>query len=225
MKQPTRLFTDEQKQRVNSTVAAAEAKTSAEIVPAVVSASGRYDRAEDLLGLWVALTVLAALFLLVPQGETDVGSWGVWRPWHKLVVLLVGTVLGFVLGAMLGTFLPGVRRLFTPRSQMRDEVAMRARQVFFNRTVHHTTAQTGVLIYLSLYERISVVLADKAALEALGEPALAELRNTLVQGLRSGDITAALCDTIAAAGEKLAPKLPRAHDDVNELPDALVLID
>ena len=35
----------------------------------------------------------------------------------------------------------------------------------------------------------------------------------------------AISQTIAAAGDRLGPVLPRAEDDVNELPDTLVSLD
>ena len=49
----TRLITDADRQRINAAIADAELHTSAEIVPVVASASGRYDRAEDIAGLWL----------------------------------------------------------------------------------------------------------------------------------------------------------------------------
>ena len=52
-----------------------------------------------------------------------------------------------------------------------------------------------------------------------------ELCSQLTKALRNGDITQALCETIQAAGEKLQSILPRAEDDVNELPDTLQTLD
>ena len=49
---PANDFSDEQRRAVAQAVAEAEGKTSAEIVPVVATASGRYDRAEDIVGLW-----------------------------------------------------------------------------------------------------------------------------------------------------------------------------
>ena len=51
------------------------------------------------------------------------------------------------------------------------------------------------------------------------------MRDRLVTGLRAGALTDAICAAVEAAGEKLGPVLPREDDDVNELPDALVLLD
>jgi uncharacterized membrane protein len=39
------------------------------------------------------------------------------------------------------------------------------------------------------------------------------------------DVITALCEMIAIAGKRLAPLLPRADNDVNEIPDALIVLD
>ncbi|MBW3543349.1 MAG: hypothetical protein KY476_24105, partial [Planctomycetes bacterium] len=67
--------------------------------------------------------------------------------------------------------------------------------------------------------------ADQTVAEKLGQPVLDELRDRLTADLRSGRLAAAFCDTIAAAGERLAAVLPRETGDVNELPDALVVLE
>jgi uncharacterized membrane protein len=51
-----------------------------------------------------------------------------------------------------------------------------------------------------------------------------DLSNEVSQ-LRRGSPTATFCATIASAGGRLAAVLPRASNDVNELSDALVLIE
>ena len=51
MQRASELFNDEQRATIDQAVADAESKTSAEIVPVVATASGRYDRAEDIVGM------------------------------------------------------------------------------------------------------------------------------------------------------------------------------
>ena len=77
---------------------------------------------------------------------------------------------------------------------------------------------------MSAEERLAAVLADRTVFERLGQGALDELRDRLIAGLKSGTAADALCEAIAAAGERLAAALPRQTDDVNELPDALVML-
>jgi len=225
MRPASKQFTEDDKQRINQAVGQAELKTSAEIVPVVATASGRYDRPEDVVGVWFGLAAMIAAWYLVPSGEGDSGSWGGSSSSVKLVALVAAVVVGFLAGATLATYVGWLRRLFTPRRQMRDEVAARAREVFFDGRVHHTAGATGVMMYISLYERMATILADQAVMEKLGADALEELRRDLLMRLGRSGPTEALCSVIEAAGERLGPVLPRAADDVNELPDGLVTID
>jgi len=59
----------------------------------------------------------------------------------------------------------------------------------------------------------------------LGQAALDGLCGELTAALCTGDMTAAICGTINSAGQRLGSVLPRAEDDVNELPDSLVTLD
>src|SRR5262249_10317544 len=117
------------------------------------------------------------------------------------------------------------RRLFTPQQQMGDEVTARAKQVFFDRSVRRTVAGTGVLIFVSLLERRAAILADESVVEKLGQAALDELCRQLTASLATMSTTTALCEVIAAAGKRLSSTVPRSAADVNELSDALVVLD
>jgi putative membrane protein len=225
MQRASQVFTPQDRERINQAVQHAERETSAEVVPVVASVSGRYDRPEDIVGLWLALAAIVVVWFVFPAARDEHGSWEAAWPHWKLLAMLAAVLLAFVAGAVMATYIGPLRRLFTPRSQMADEVAARARGVFYSQAVHHTAGQTGVLIYVSLYERMAAVLADQTVLDQLGQAALDELRDTLIAGLRGGEVTDAFCQTIKAAGQRLAPVLPRQADDVNELPDALVTID
>lgn len=224
MKQASQLFSDEQRKQIDRAVAEAEGKTSAEILPVVATSSGRYDRPEDIAGLWLAMIAVVAAMQL-PTAQIESGSWGGPAGWVRPLIVVAAGVVGFFAGAVIAARVGWLRRLFTPGQQMRDEVAARARAVFFDGRVHHTSGRTGLLVYVSLYERMAVILADQSVLEKLGQESLDALCGKLTQSLRQGNPTEAICRTIAAAGERLAPVLPRADDDINELPDALITLD
>ena len=217
-------LTDDDNKRINEAVAAAESKTSAEIVPVVAAVSGRYDRPEDIVGLWAAVLALAVTWCVLPE-HARAGDWGAMPAWAHLVLLALSVVVGFIVGAVIGAYVNPLRHLFTPSQQMRDEVLLRSRQVFFDSRVHHTAGRTGILIYVSLFERMAAVLADDAVVDKLGQATLDELRDQLTASLKSQSLADSICRTITAAAPKLAEALPRAEGDINELPDALVILD
>lgn len=219
------IFTAADRERVNQAVREAESATSAEILPVVARSSGRYDRAEDVVGLWFAVLALIAVWLIVPLPNVAPGDWAGIAPVWQLVALIAGMVAGFVVGAIIGERIDWLRRLFAPRSQMREEVEGRARQVFFDQRVHHTAGGSGVLLYVSLLEHMAAVVADQSVLDKLGQERIDEVCREFTQRLHDGTPTDALCDTSRSIGRMLAAVLPRAEDDVNELADALVVIE
>jgi len=225
MRRADDCFSAEDRQRVNRTVGQAEAKTSAEIVPVVVTASGRYDRAEDVVGLWCGTAAVIGAWFLVPATEEAPGTWGGIPPEVRLVAMVLALVFGFLIGATVASRAGWLRRLFTARAEMLDEVQARARSAFFDCRVHRTGGGTGLLVYVSLYERMATVIADDTVLDKLGNAALDDLCHGLTGDLRHGNLADALCLTITAAGDRLGAVLPRTSGDANELPDALVTMD
>jgi putative membrane protein len=225
MRQASKQFSNEQRGAVTQAVIAAEGKTSAEIVPVVATSSGRYDRPEDIVGLWLSMIGMIVAWWTLPHTSTESGSWGGLPEWARLVIVVASAVVGFVIGAVLASHVGWLRLLFTPKRQMHAEVAARARAVFFDSRVHHTTGNTGLLIYVSLYERLAAILADQSIVEKLGQDVLDDLCATLTGKLRDLHPADAIAQTIVLTGERLAPVLPRAKDDVNELSDALITLD
>lgn len=225
MQLASQAVTSDDRQKVCRAVADAESQTSAEIVPVVATTSGRYDRAEDVVGLWLSVISLVLVASLWPPAPHEAGAWGGLPAWAHLAVLAGSVVAGFILGVFIASRIGWLRRLFTPRALIQEEVQSRARHVFFDNRVHHTQGRGGLLIYVSLFEHQAVLLADAAIVDALGQPSLDALCQQLTATLRTGDLTTALCATITAAGQQLANILPAQETKINELPDALVILD
>jgi putative membrane protein len=219
------LFDIDQRTKIETSVAQAEARTSCEIVPVVASSSGRYDRAEDILGLWLATIVACSAWWFFPRVSYESGSWSGSTTALSLAGLIVAIIGAFLAGAYLGARIDWIRRLFTPQKLMQDEVSARARQVFFDQRIHHTRSESGILLYVSLLERTAVILGDQQVMDKLGQPFLDELCKILTDHLRHGDIADALCHVISEAGQRLSKPFPRLSDDINELQNTLILMD
>lgn len=223
MRLASECFTADQRHAITLAVRHAEALTSAEIVPVVATSSGRYDRAEDVAGVFLGLALLAGTWW--GFRGIDAPDWGASPARFELAAMVLAFLAGFVSGAAVAARWGTLGRLFTPRAQMEEEVAARARAVFFDQRVHHTKGSSGVLLFVSLHERAACVLGDEEVTERLGQPALDELCGLLVRGMRDGDPTEALSAAIREAGTQLARALPREGGDRNEIADALVTLD
>jgi putative membrane protein len=224
MKRASQLFTAEERARIEAAVREAELKTSAEIVPVVATASGRYDRAEDLVGLWCGILLMGLTWWFFPRAEAE----AMWTPWWlalELPALIAAMLIGFVVGAVIASRVQGLRYLFTPKSEMEAEVLGRARQAFYDQRVHRTAGGTGLLIFVSLYERTAAIVADDVVVEKLGQTALDALCGQLTSAMKSGHAADAFVTTITDTGERLGAVLPRDPRDVNELPNTLCIID
>jgi putative membrane protein len=206
------LLGAEARAAIERAVAEVEGKTSAEIVPVVARASANYSRAEDILGVWCGILGLLVLGLSHPDRQIDL--------FEGLVVFFVGLGLG---AGFLSRFAP-VKRLFTGRADREARVVEAASRLFFSQRIGRTAQRTGILLYVSLFERVAVVLGDGKTEEALGADGLARLRDRLVAGMKEGRPVEGFASAIREAGENLAIRLPRLPGDRNELPDRLVVL-
>ena len=224
MKKASSWFDSNQRDQILEAVQQAESNTTCEIVPVVASSSGRYDRAEDIVGLWLAIITAVVLWLLFPYQPSPNG-WDYIPAYVGVIALVLSTTVTFMIGALLASQVGWLRRLFTPRQQMIEETASRARQIFFDQRIHHTESGNGVMIYLSMFEHQAVVLSDEKALKALTQEQLNQICSTLTSKLKTETPTDALLAAIELTGQLLANAFPKTDDVQNELEDALVLID
>ena len=215
-----RFLNSEDSARLEQAVARAERSTAAEFVCAVATESGRYDRAESVVGLAVAVAALGLTHAILTRAPS-----GSWEPGSPVAVgwLALAVVAGWIAGSVLASYVHPLRRLFVGRHEIEEEVARSASHVFSVARLTSTRAHGGVLVYVSLFERRVVVLADSGAGTALGAGGIEALRDLAVARLRAGDRMGTFAATVAAAAERLAPVLPATADNPDELPDALVV--
>lgn len=226
MKAASKRFSDADRQAVAQAIREAESRTAAEIVPVVATASGRYDRAEDIVGLLVGLLTLAAGWLTCsavhPQPGWTAGS-GL-LPAAGLFPALFCVIGGFIAGSALASWFPRLRLPFVASREMEEEVGKAALSAFARSRVRKTAGATGVLLYVSLYERRVVVLPDDG-IEGVADGAWAGVRDLLIEGLRRGAATEGLTEAIRQCGDVLAAPCPRRDDDVDELTNELLFVD
>lgn len=182
-----------------------EGESAAEVVIAVRRRSHDYHGANAITGAVVAFAGLAMMLFSH-------------HPFSLPAILLDPFVVG-IAAAGLVELLPGVKRVLTTFARRRMFVSRAARSTFVERGVHGTQSRAGLLVYISWLEQQVVLVPDVALDRAIARDALANAEREMTRAMGAGGAA------VAALLEKLSPELakamPRRHDDVNELPDAI----
>jgi putative membrane protein len=198
------VLTEAQVREVTAAVAAAEKRTSGEIVPVILGRSDSYPAARWRFA--IAFAGLAAFALVMAEPELH----PIWYLWAQVPALALGYALGSV---------AGLQRAFLARAEMDEEVRQRALEAFHLHELRMTRERTSVLILISLLEHRVQILADSGISSKVPQEAWDQIVSRLVGRLRSGEMSAGLCAAITECGELLAREFPRGADDRNELPD------
>lgn len=195
------------KQRVERAIVALEKQTSAEVVVTVRQSSGSY-LAADLA--FASLLSGIGLFVYVYHPAEFADD-----------LVPPALLLLYACAAFFCAQVPALRRLFVRRSRLRENVRRAAVTAFHEQRIHSTSARTGILIYVSLFERVVEVVPDVGVdpkkLGADFGSAVVEITSA-VRGGGLGQLESGLAHMAPALGRVL----PRAADDVNELPDGMV---
>lgn len=195
------------KERVKRAVAALEAHTSAEVVVTVRQSSGHYLSA-DLA--FASLVSGVALFVYVYHPASFADD-----------LVPPALLLLYLASAFFCSQVPALRRLLVPARVSRENVRRAALTAFHEQRIDATAGRTGILIYVSLFEeRVEVVPDLGVDTKKLG----AEFGNAVaaISSAVRGDGLSQLERGLEAMQAPLARALPRAADDVNELPDGMV---
>jgi putative membrane protein len=211
MPRASHLLSESQVDLVNQTLCDARKRTSATILPVVARSTGRYDRAEDLVGLWAAALGLAltwAVFSGAPVGNEWAATLGTGR--MGLLPILGVLVGGFLCGLFLASRIGWLQRLFVPRRQMVERANARAGQVLleYSQRLPEQDRNRVLLIYVTAYERIVALAAGDAMDGRLTDADLESIRGLVAQQLPSHKLDQGLRNGIARATELLAGHFP-----------------
>jgi putative membrane protein len=221
----SRLFGEDDRKAISSAVEEAEKKTAAEIVPVVATISDRYERAEDLVGLGMSFLAVAATWtqfqhLRPPSGWDGTDELALHLPY--VLAIMAG---GWIVGVLLAKALPWLKRLAVSRRAMTARVLIAAHHAFDSLHAHKTTGGTGVVIYVSLFERRVCVWADRKVSEKIPEAEWQAITELMIRALRDGKPRDGFVEAIRKTGELLAKPFPVQSGDVNELSNELRILD
>jgi putative membrane protein len=219
---------------IEACVREAEAKTTGEIYCIVTEESAHYTEvviawATVVALLGPAVLLLAGVHVTIPDlfsswSATDVGAAIETAVRRALEGAIVVQGLLFVLTAAI-VAVPAVRRALTPKGLKRLRVQRRAAEQFIAKNLQATRERTGIMIFVSLGERMAELVADEGIADHVDQHVWDKAMAALTAGLKDGKVEQGFAACIGLCGQVLAEKFPaHAGDNPNELPDAVVVL-
>jgi len=203
-----KLLTEAQLKQLADAVAIVEQRSDAEVVTVLAA---RADDYRFIPTLWAAVIALfvPGLLRLTPF-------------WLDLFEVMTIQLLVFAVLALLLRFPPLLSRVL-PKALKQRNAARLARVQFLEQNLHHTRAETGVLIFVSEFEQYVEILVDRGISAKVGNEQWQKLIDVFVTHVKAGKSLQGFLDCVNGCADLLATHVP-ATDQQNELPNRLVVI-
>lgn len=198
-------LTDTEKQELERAVAAAETRTSAEIVLAISDVCDDYRVHTVPFAMGMGLLVLGALALLMPALSL------------RMAFIATG---GAILLAALMLQWPPLRLLVTPRAVKEEAAERHAQAVFVSLVAGKTSAANGLLIYLALAEHHAEIMPEPGLAARVPQETWQRIMDTLTGELRAGRVMQGLHAAIVSCADAAATAFPAQAQDRDELSNA-----
>jgi putative membrane protein len=203
-----KFLSDTDKEKIVNAVKEAEKKTSGEIVPMIASYSYTYPVSNFIGGFMFGL-IIALIAVLIFNNETL---------WFFLSVFMPAF---FIMYLMVKYSLP-VKRLFISHHEINAEVEEAAINQFFRHQLNRTKDQTGVLVYISLFERKVWLLADHGINIKVNSSEWQDIVNIITSGIKGKQHGESIATAIKKIGEILCTHFPCRKDDTDELSNLII---
>ena len=206
------LFSDDDLEAIRQATARGESRSAGEIVPYIVERVIDGDEARWRGATLGALGAAVIAGLVNAFGEFWAGS-GVW--WITLPTI-AGAGFGYLIAG-----LDAVGRRLIADDQIDRAVGLRAEAAFLEEEVFATRDRTGILVFLALFERRAVILADEGIHRSVPKGEWQHLVDDLIAGIRARRAAEAMIEAIGGCGLLLEQyEVVRRPDDEDELSDA-----
>ena len=213
----SKFLTDAEKQAVEACVKEVEKLTSGEIVPMVVSSSYHYPMSNVIGGLIFALLISVGVTLAYSSQK----SWGGVTAMDLWLFPAVFAV-SFLLFHELVKRIPGLKRIFVTKAEITEEVEEAALTSFYRNGLNNTRDRTGILIFISVFERKALVLADEGINAKVDTGVWQEVVDLVVNSIKGRHQAEGICRAVSRCGELIREHFPIKADDTNELDNLIV---
>jgi putative membrane protein len=209
-------FSPAELERIKAAVHKAEDKISGEIVPVFVEKSGFYSIANYRAAMAFGSLAFVALILF----DRYLPSLAIYDP----LKIFLGVVLIGVIGAMISHFVNPVQKIFVSQEHLNRATRQRADTAFMQEEIFNTRHRTGIMIFISFFEREVIVMADRGISKVVEQKDWDKIVQGIIQNIRKEKVVDGIEAAILRCGEILLEKgFIKTTDDVNELRDDLRL--
>lgn len=209
-----RFLSETDKKKITNAVEEAEKHTSGEIVPMIVSASYHYPMANVIGGAAFAIPVSLILSSIVGEWLW-IGSQNMWLFTGFLFAVFI--VFHEIIKRALK-----LKRIFISQQEINEEVEEAAITSFFKEELHRTRDETGVLIFISVFEHKVTILADRGINNKVQDGQWNGIVKNIVQGIKQKRHADAICEAVKNIAEILKKHFPVKQDDTDELKNLIV---
>lgn len=199
---------DRAREAVRKAIADVEARTNGEVVVVVVERSDRHPGA-----CWLSALTALVIGTVLLEGIL---------PRDALWLVLLQVAMGAI-GYGVASLLPAWKRMFVRESRADEMAEEQAAQEFFRQGVHRTVGSTGVLVFVSLFERRVVVLGDAGIDAKTGPEHWVKTDEAILRRARDGALADGLVEGVRLLGDALAEHFPPLEGQANELADHLIV--
>ncbi|WKN23607.1 TPM domain-containing protein [Azotobacter vinelandii] len=203
-----KLLTESEQRQVAAAIERIERDTDAELVTVLAA------RADDYT--YISLLWAGLVALLLP------GSLNFFAGWLSAGHLLLVQWAAFILCSLLFR-LPAITTRLVPRAVRYWRASNLARRQFIELNLHHTEAESGMLIFVSEAERYVEILVDRGISSRLDDSTWQAIVETFTAQVKRGETLQGFLTCIEACGVLLKEHLPATHER-NELPNRLVIL-
>jgi putative membrane protein len=207
-------FTPQDLERIKAAVRAAETKISGEIVPVFVEKSGHYS-----IATYRGFLALAGLaFLAIIVFDRYIPTLAIYDP---LMIFLMVILVGLI-GSLAAHYIDPFKRMLMSQTHLDQATRKRAENAFLEEEVFATRHRTGIMIFVSFFEREVIVMADRGISKVVEQKEWDKMVRSITENIRLGKVTEGIEAAILRSGDLLLEKgFLKTVDDVNELRDDL----
>lgn len=209
-----KFLSESDKEKIRAAVQAAEKMTSGEIVPMIVSVSHPYPLA-SMTGAAVFALPLSMVLTSFIGGRLWLGHQNIW-------IFIAIFILLFILFHFLMERIPRLKRIFVSDKEMDAEVQEAAFAAFYREGLYRTRDETGILIFISVFERKVWVLADRGINAKVTKDHWQGVVRHIVEGIKQNRQADAICEAVGLASDVLKTHFPVKPDDTDELSNLIV---